>query len=414
MLAALILAGCVPLGMSTAQSDIDRAPPARPPVLQGPTHDRSAALRTWNEVRRPALRNEFEDRIYGPAPTELHAREISHRLIEDRYADGLGVLEEIEVHVGDGPSAPSFRIALALPRTEPPAGGFPLILGENFCGNRAITGAPGLSASKGGAGCPEAGLGVAMLRLIFGRHIVESPNEDILRRGYAYANVYPGEVVADGSGPGQAEKGLSAFKGLLEPDRRPLGAIAVWAATFGWALDVLEADPRLNSSRTAIYGHSRHGKAALLAAAFDPRIEAVIAHQSGRGGASLSASNAGETVARITASYPHWFAPAFSRQISEGADPSIDQHMLIAMIAPRPVLLGNGWRDVWSDPNGAFRAARGATPIYNLFGGVGLTQIDMTDTRTDGDIEYYIREGGHGVTAQDWARFLDFLDRRLK
>jgi hypothetical protein len=88
--------------------------------------------------------------------------------------------------------------------------------------------------------------------------------------------------------------------------------------------------------------------------------------------------------------------------------------MLIAMLAPRPVLLGNGWRDVWSDPNSAFRAAVGATPVYDLLGADGLAQQDMSASFSDGAIDFYIRPGGHGVTKGDWMRFLEFLDRQLR
>jgi hypothetical protein len=187
--------------------------------------------------------------------------------------------------------------------------------------------------------------------------------------------------------------------------------IAVWAAAYGWSLDVLEADPRIDAKRTAVWGHSRQGKAALLAAAFDPRIEAVIPLQAGKGGATLTRAYAGETVKQITKDYPHWFAPAYAAYSDREKDAPVDQHQLIALVAPRPVMLGNGWKDVWSDPNGSFRAALGADPVYELMGKRGLAQTGLKDKKELGEIEFFIRSGGHGVRVKDWDEMLAFLDR---
>ncbi|MBU6318696.1 MAG: alpha/beta hydrolase [Alphaproteobacteria bacterium] len=411
-IALFILTGCTPLGLNTARSDTNGLPPAAPPIIAPEQGSSLSSPEIWGEHRKAYLRGAFEAWVYGPVPSELRAVEIARRTVDEAYAGGLGILEEVEVRVGEGPQAPTFHIALATPRSVPPGMRSPLIVGENFCGNPTIAEAPSLSPPKNGEGCSATGAVGAVLRAIFGRHILESPNEEILRRGYAYANVYPGELVADN--PRRARSDLEVFSALLPESRRPRGAIAVWAAAFGWSLDVLEEDPRIDPARTAIYGHSRHGKAALLAGALDSRIEAVIAHQSGRGGASLTRSRTGETLTRITSSYPHWFDPNFVRFGMRPDDPPIDQHMLIAMLAPRPVLLGNGWRDVWSDPNSAFRAAAGATVVYDLLGVPGLTQRGMSDQSSEGAIDYYIRPGGHGVTEGDWKRFMDFLDHRLR
>ncbi len=87
----------------------------------------------------------------------------------------------------------------------------------------------------------------------------------------------------------------------------------------------------------------------------------------------------------------------------------IDQHALLALIAPRPVLLGNARRDVWSDPNGAFRAAMGADPVYELLGSEGLRQERLYDWRPEADIAFWVRPGTHGVVEEDWPAFLEFL-----
>jgi hypothetical protein len=315
------------------------------------------------------------------------------------------------VQVGEGPDAVFYRIAIAYPIGASPERPAPLIVWENFCGNIGALGSEALSEPIGSESCRNEGAFAAIIRLIFGKYIIEAPVEQITGRGYALAAVFPGEIVADNAAGAPA--GLARLAALLPPERRPTGAIAAWAAAFSWSLDVLEADPRIDGSRTAAVGHSRQGKAALLAAAFDPRIEAVLPLQSGKGGATLTRSYAGETVKQITNTYGFWFGPAYAGFADREADIPIDQHQLIALVAPRPVQLGNGWKDVWSDPNGSFRAGVGADPVYELFGTQGLAQPTMNAKEPLGEIEWYIREGGHGVRGKDWDAMLAFLDRTM-
>ena len=175
-------------------------------------------------------------------------------------------------------------------------------------------------------------------------------------------------------------------------------------------VDALESDPDIAASDYVTYGHSRYGKSALVAAAFDPRISGVISHQSGTGGASLNRRKKGETVASITKNYPHWFAARYAEYAGREGEMPVDQHHLLALIAPRPVMLGNARRDVWSDPNGAFRAAMGADPVYRLYADAGLEQSRLDEWRPDASLAFWLRPGTHGVVEEDWPAFLEFLD----
>jgi hypothetical protein len=358
----------------------------------------------WAERRAPILRKAFEDHVYGPVPTELKAVELSRRVVDADYL-GEAVLEEIDVRIGEASDAPTFRIALALPKEAVAGRSVPLLVNQNFCGNAGTMASTALSDG----GCMNEGFEASLIRLIFGKHIIEGPNALVLERGYAYATLSARPFAADDAAVAKGQ--LEQLGRMLPAGRAPEGVIAVWAAAYGWALDVLEKDPRIDARRTAIWGHSRQGKAALLAAAFDQRVEAVLVMQAGKGGATLTRAYAGETVKQLTRSYPHWFAPAYAAYSDNEAASPVDQHQLIALVAPRPVLLGNGWKDVWSDPNGSFRAAQGADPVYKLMGVKGLTQSGMRDAKAKGEIDFFIRSGGHGVRVVDWDYMLDWLDR---
>lgn len=382
--------------------------PAPPPILSALGEDPVVAdLGGWETRRAPLLRRAFAEQVYGPyPPIETAARILSREQVSYPPLAAIADIEQWSVAVSASEPALRFNMVVVLPRDAP--GPAPLIVMQNFCGNRAaFAGMPEAIASPLTpvfSAC-ETPWQQPILRTIFGRHINEPPFEAILARGYGVALFYPGDVVADT--PTLAREGLAQLYG---EQAQGAGAIAAWAWLYSRAYDVLAQDRRIDAARIAIWGHSRNGKAALLAAALDPRIAAVIAHQSGRGGASLSAGQEGESIAKMMEEYPHWFPPAFAGAPSS---PAMDQHQLIALIAPRPVFLGNSARDAWSDPHAAWQAARAADPVYRLYGVVGFSQEDMRAPGPQARVQYYTRPGLHGVNARDWRMFLDFLDRQM-
>jgi len=133
-----------------------------------------------------------------------------------------------------------------------------------------------------------------------------------------------------------------------------------------------------------------------------------------QGGASLNKGKRGESIAEITEIYPHWFAQSYAEFADREEHMPLDQHALIALIAPRPLFLGNARRDVWSDPNGAFKAAIGATPVYNLYKKQGLNQDKLRPFIAGADISFHLRPGTHGIVKEDWPAFLAFLDAHTK
>ena len=410
-LALVLSAGCSAVGLPNVPTSVT-GHPATPPVLGGgPAGPAMTSRAAWEARGAPALRSAFQSLVYGrlPAPQPVS---IAARTTLAPDIGSLGAAEQWIVRIGEASRDLSFAMVLLLPgsdRQEP----VPVILMQNFCGNAlSLRGVAGVNPPRRGTP-PECGnsLMLPLVPVIFGGAIMTPPLEQILAAGYGVAMVYAGDVVPDD--PVQAEPVLAALTPPgTDPAQRP-GAIAAWAWTYQRTLDALAGDPRVAADRLVLWGHSRNGKAALLAAALDPRPAAVIALQAGTAGASLGRDTVGESIAQITQAFPHWFAPAYASWATRQGELPLDQHQLLALIAPRPVLLGSARRDRWSDPHGAIRAAAGASPVYQLYGDAPFLQRDLRTPDFGPQLVTYMRPGLHGIHTEDWDLALAFLDRKL-
>jgi hypothetical protein len=194
------------------------------------------------------------------------------------------------------------------------------------------------------------------------------------------------------------------------------GTIAAWAWGLSRAVDYMVTDPDIDAKRIAVVGHSRNGKAALVAAAFDERIALAIPLQAGCGGTAPSRGKVGESVQQINDRFPHWFNAQFKKFNQQPDRLPFDQHCLIALCAPRPVLLPNAEADQWANPSGQFEMLQAADPVYRLLGTDGLDAKAMPEAGVlvDSTLSYYIRPGKHSMTKSDWKVFLDFADKHFR
>ena len=407
---ALLLAGGIWLRLTYVHyfplvpDEID-GPPASPPVLAAFGDDPPVlTLADWQGRRAPLLRAAFAENVYGPMPPPLPGRVETRKTFEDRQlADGAR-LQQLTVGFGAAGERGRVNVLLATPPPGTPVRA--LIVMQNFCGNDAAVNrrfpeAVSLSPPPGFCKGPVSVFG----KIILGRYINAPPLRRVTDAGYAVAMVYAADLVPD-----DAATSPAALRRLYGPGAPTGGALAAWAWLYSEVGEVLTREPGLAGTPVVAWGHSRNGKAALLAGAVYPGVAGVIAHQSGRGGAALTRGTVGETVAQITGEYPFWFTAKYATFAGREIAIPVDQHQLLALAAPKPVLLGSGDRDRWGDPSGSFRAMQGAWPVYRLHGVPPLAQTKLAEPDLTRPLASFMRPGTHGVTTADWTTFLTFLD----
>ena len=368
----------------------------------------------WFKERRPELQALFQHYMYGaipPKPAHAQAKVVGE--YQDFLA-GQATLKLVSLEMGPT-NAPRIDLMLVIPNgRSAPA---PVFLAMDFCGNHALTADPRVPLARSwlGNSCKGCTNNTATAAAR-GSQAGDWPLADIVRRGYALAAFYSGDVDPDRK---EVSEGLYAWLAAGDsagnnPTNR--GTIAAWAWGFHRCVDYLVTEPAVDAHRIAALGHSRNGKTALLAAAFDERIAMAFPHQAGCGGSAPSRSKTGESVKAINDHFPHWFNAQFKQFNDAPERLPFDQNCLVALCAPRPVLFSAAEQDQWSNPAGQFQVLQAADPVYRFLGTEGLAAKELPPLRqlVASRLGYYVREGKHSMTADDWTVFMNYADSQWR
>jgi len=371
----------------TFQPDPDMPAFTLPDPLGATDGRRIVTAEEWMTRRRPEVLELFRKHVYGRVPVTPYTKSFKVVQQDPKAMGGAATLKQVQITVSRGQASLTISVVLFIPNRAPkPVPAFLLICNrgpENFDPTRE-------------------------------RKSEFWPAEEAIARGYAIAAFHNADV-----DPDKDDGFKDGIHGLLDAAVRPpdaWGTIAAWAWGASRVMDYFETDAGLSRDKIAVIGHSRGGKTALWAGAQDERFALVVSNDSGCAGASLSRRRfqGKESVARINTSFPHWFCETYKAYNGREDALPVDQHMLIALIAPRAVAVGSAEQDLWADPRGEFLSVVHAGPVYRLFGrrALGAAMMPEIGAALHGDgVHYHIREGKHDLTLNDWQSYLDFADR---
>lgn len=370
----------------------------------------------WEKKRRPEIVELFENEVYGKAPVFPENLEFKLSSIDTAALDNKAIRKEIILIIRNNNKELQLNLLIYLPKDGRQK--HPLFLGLNFYGNQTICNDEGITITNNWIG------NIKNVKII--NHRANESTRGIrahrwqvkylLSRGYGLATMYYGDIDPDFYD--EFQNGIHPLfyeEGQNKPKPNEWGSIAAWAWGLSRAMDYLETDASIDYKKVVVMGHSRLGKTSLWAGALDQRFAMVISNNSGCGGAALSRRRFGETLQIINRVFPHWFCENFKKYSNNEDNLPVDQHMLIALVAPRPVYIASAEEDRWADPHGEFLSGKNAEPVYKLFGEEGLLIDKMPEVNHPvGDfIGYHIRSGKHDVTKYDWEQYLNFADKHF-
>jgi hypothetical protein len=365
----------------------------------------------WMKKRRPELIKLFEEIQFGKMPPRPSSMRFEVFDKGTPAFNGKALRKQVTVYLSKAADEHKMNLLIYLPtQVQKPV---PLLLNISFAAYNQLTDDPGVlvgdiwrDGKKIKADQPGR----------FGKMNIEQ----FLDAGIGFATVYYGDIEPDFiDGIKYGIRGQYLKPGQTKPAADEWGAISAWAWGLSRAMDYFEEDKQIDRKRIALQGASRLGKTALWAGAHDTRFKLIIASISGEGGAAISRRNFGETIKHITdpSRYYYQFAPNYHSYADKVQQLPIDAHMLVALIAPRPLLLQTGSTDSWSDPKGEFLAAVAAESVYQLFGekGPGTTVMPVAgDTSLLWNrLGYFMHDGGHTVLPEDWRHFISYMKKHL-
>jgi dienelactone hydrolase len=342
----------------------------------------------WEASRRVEVLQLFEEHVYGTMPKSFDS--VSFKVVNDKSGtmNGTARLTETDVTIHNQGKQATIHVILFTPQEAKKAVPTFLLINNRSRQNT-----------------------LASRDTITGFW----PAEQVIAAGYGIAAFHVSDAAPDDKDHYQ-EGLLQLFPDELTRDNG-MKAIGAWAFAASRVLDYFEKEALVDHEKVIVVGHSRGGKASLWAAAQDERFVMCVSNCSGNTGAALSKRNFGETVEKINTAFPHWFNDNYKKYNGREADLPVDQHMLIALVAPRPVYVTNATQDLWADPTGTYLAMKNAEPVFNLY--KPQSHLSVSPPKPDSPIiawplSYHNRTGIHDLTFYDWAQFVIFADKYLK
>ncbi|MEX2593866.1 MAG: acetylxylan esterase [Anditalea sp.] len=355
-----------------------------PNILKTEDGKRVETVKVWENVRRPQILTLFENEVYGQMPQNFDKLEFSVLNSNEKVMDGKAHMKEVQIEVFKDQESVQINLVLFVPsKRKGPVPAFLLI------NNRSERNTAPLRDTISGFW----------------------PAEIVINADYAVAAFQVDDAAPDNKDT-YAQGVLNLYPEQLQKDNG-MKAIGAWGWAASRIMDYFEKNDDIDASKVVLVGHSRGGKASLWAAAEDPRFAICVSNNSGNTGAALSRRWFGETVEIINTSFPHWFNENYKKYNDKEKDLPVDQHMLIGLIAPRPVYVTSASLDLWADPKGTFLAMKEAEPVYNLYDLRSSLPSELPPTNTpiiNSPMGYHIREGKHNLTDYDWSNFIKFAD----
>lgn len=375
--------------------------------------EKVADARTWHERRRPEILALIEENVYGRAPAPRADLSVDVFDKGTPAFDGKAKRKQLTIYFSAARDTQYVDVAVYTPAAA--TGPVPMLVQIGWSPNNLAVQDLGLKVGRAWSAETMTRTPATSGRPFGGT--VDVPG--LVARGYGVATFNYNDVDPDSrDAVAHGVRGLYLEDGETEPAADEWGAVAAWAWAVRRVVDYLVTDSDVDAARIAVLGVSRLGKTALWAGAQDERIALVIASSTSDGGAALMRRNYGERIAHLVepSRFPFHYSRSFASWADRVDDMPFDGHFLVALIAPRPLMLQTGNTDHRTDPYGEFLAAKAATPVYELLGTEGIAQYSMPRAGEPlmTTLGYLIHEGGHGASAADWPVFLDFMDKHLK
>jgi len=332
----------------------------------------------WIQKRRGEILSLYEENVYGKLPTE--PVEAEYEVLEENKYDlnGLATKKALKITFKRGERKKEIKVLIHIPNNvKKPVPAF--------------------------VGIPNWWLG-------YNRSLW--PIEHVIKRGYALVSTGFRDIAYTHDDFKNRVHALFYEEGQNHPRNNEWGVIGAWAWALIQIMTYFESDHDIDQKRIAVLGHSRMGKAALWGGVNNERFKIVISNNTGCGGAALFRRKIGETIKMANDCFPSWYCSNFKQFNNREFELPVDQHMLIALVAPRPVYIASGQQDIWADPIGEFLSAKYADPVYRLLGttGLGVKSMPKINEPSTNTIGYHIWEGGHRLSLYNWDKYLDFAD----